>query len=104
MPNTRRRLTGEVVSAKMQKTIVVSVATTRRHRLYGKVISTKKKYLVHDEHNQARPGDVVRIVESRPISRRKRWVLEAIERGGHSTAELREDVAALDAEVEEVTE
>jgi small subunit ribosomal protein S17 len=83
MPNTRRRLTGEVLSAKMQKTITVEVTTVKRHPLYGKVIKVKKKYLVHDEKQEAKSGDIVRIVESKPISRRKRWMLEAIERSAY---------------------
>jgi small subunit ribosomal protein S17 len=78
MPNNRRRLTGRVTRAKTPKTIMVEVATTKRHPLYGKVLKRTKKYLVHDEHNQATPGDLVRIVESRPLSRRKRWALETI--------------------------
>ncbi len=87
MPNTRRRLTGRVVSARMQKTIVVAIETTKRHPLYGKVIRKSKSYLVHDEHNQATPGDMVRIVESRPISRHKRWALESILRTQHKAAD-----------------
>ena len=80
MTNQRRRLTGRVVSTKMHKTIKVAVSTTKRHPLYGKVFTTTKHYLVHDENEEAQPGDIVTIVESRPISRRKRWALEAIER------------------------
>jgi small subunit ribosomal protein S17 len=91
MPNTRRRLTGEVVSAKMQKTIAVEVTTVKRHPLYGKVIKIKKRFMVHDEQEQAKLGDIVCIVESRPLSRRKRWALEAIERSAHTVAE--EEVA-----------
>lgn len=105
MPNKRRRLTGEVLSAKMQKTIIVSVTTTKRHPLYGKVIRSKKKYLVHDEDSQAQPGDIVRIVESKPISRRKRWMLEEIVRSIEIPVAAVEDVVAeLNAAVEEVTE
>ncbi len=78
MPNSRRRLQGVVVSDKMDKTIVVRVETTKRHPLYGKVIRTYKKYMAHDETNQIKEGTVVQIVESRPISRRKRWAVESI--------------------------
>ncbi|MGD8856694.1 MAG: 30S ribosomal protein S17, partial [Chloroflexota bacterium] len=57
MREQRKRLVGTVISDKMDKTIVVEVATTRRHKLYGKVISLVKKYKVHDEQNEARVGD-----------------------------------------------
>jgi len=67
-----------VVSDKMQKTVVVQVEQTRRHPLYGKVIRVRKKYYAHDEQNSCRQGDLVRIVESRPMSRLKRWVVEEI--------------------------
>lgn len=79
MTNTRRRLTGEVIRARMQKTVTVRVKQTSRHPLYGKVIRTHKDYLVHDEEG-CRLGDKVKIVESRPISRRKRWVVEEVMR------------------------
>lgn len=77
MKNKRRRLTGFVVRAKMQNTVTVRVDRTYRHRLYQKVLRAKKKYLAHDELG-TQPGDQVRIVESRPISKRKRWVVEEI--------------------------
>ncbi len=78
MRERRRRLVGRVVSDKMQKTVVVQVEQTRRHPLYGKVIRVRKKYYAHDEQNSCRQGDLVRIVESRPMSRLKRWVVEEI--------------------------
>ncbi|MCS7088045.1 MAG: 30S ribosomal protein S17 [Thermoflexales bacterium] len=74
----RRRLIGVVISDKMQKTIVVRVSRTLRHPLYKKVITRSKNYKAHDEHNTAKPGDVVQIVEHRPISKTKRWMLEKI--------------------------
>ncbi|MCS7056085.1 MAG: 30S ribosomal protein S17 [Thermoflexales bacterium] len=74
----RRRLTGVVVSDKMQKTIVVRVERTVRHPLYKKVLTRSKKYKAHDEHEQAREGDLVRIVEHPPISKTKRWMLEEV--------------------------
>ena len=77
MTNTRRRLVGEVVSAKMQKTVKVRVDRSFRHRVYGKVVRTRKFYLAHDELG-CRPGDQVQMVESRPLSRRMRWVVERI--------------------------
>ncbi len=69
MEAQRKQLIGEVVSNKMEKTVVVVVERTRRHPLYGKVIRMSKKYKAHDENNQCRIGDQVRIVESRPYSK-----------------------------------
>ncbi len=77
MKNKRRRLTGRVVRAKMQNTVTVRVDRTYRHPLYQKVLRAKKRFLAHDELG-AQPGDQVRIVESKPISKRKRWVVEAV--------------------------
>jgi len=79
----RRRLTGRVVSDKMQKTVVVVVETTTRHPIYGKTMRTSKRYKAHDEENAAKVGDLVRIVESRPISKEKAWVVEEILQRGH---------------------
>ena len=78
MPNNRRRLVGRVVSDKMDKTIVVAVDVAKRHRLYDKVIHRTHKYYAHDEANTAAEGDLVQIVESRPVSRLKRWALETV--------------------------
>ena len=75
--NNRRRLTGFVISNKMQKTVVVDVTRTYRHRLYKKVMSDHTRFKAHDELG-CQVGDQVRIVESRPISRHKRWVVEEI--------------------------
>lgn len=75
--NTRRRMTGIVTSNKMEKTVVVEVSRTYIHRLYKKVVRSKKRFMAHDELN-CQVGDQVRIVESRPLSRRKRWVVEQI--------------------------
>lgn len=69
----RKVLSGRVVSDKMQKTVVVKVMRTKRHRLYGKVLRRSKKYLAHDEEEACKEGDWVRIEECRPLSRRKRW-------------------------------
>jgi len=74
----RKRLVGRVVSDKMDKTVVVRVERTVRHPRYGKVLRRTKKHKAHDEANVCRVGDVVRIVESRPLSREKRWVVEEI--------------------------
>lgn len=78
MRENRKTLIGRVASNKMQKTVVVKVERTTRHRLYGKVMVTAKRYMAHDEENSCQVGDLVRIVESRPLSREKRWVVDAI--------------------------
>ncbi len=78
METKRRRLVGQVVSDKMDKTVVVLVRQTRQHPLYGKVIRVSKRYKAHDENNSARMGDQVRIVESRPLSKDKHWAVEEI--------------------------
>ncbi len=90
MRERRKQLIGRVVSDKMQKTVVVQVERTHRHPLYGKVVRVRKKYYAHDEGNSCRTGDLVRIVESRPLSRLKRWVVEEI----LERAERPEEVAA----------
>jgi small subunit ribosomal protein S17 len=69
---------GIVVSNKMQKTVVVSVENRSAHPKYGKVVVRTKKYKVHDEENQCKEGDRVRILETRPLSRTKRWTLAEI--------------------------
>ena len=72
--------TGIVVSNKMQKSIVVAVEWQVRHGLYGKTERRTSKFMVHDEDGQARIGDTVVIVETRPMSRRKRWALKNVVR------------------------
>lgn len=73
---------GRVVSDKMDKTVVVAIETTKRHPLYKKTIRRVVKYKAHDENNQCRQGDIVRIVETRPLSKQKRWrVAEIIAKG-----------------------
>ncbi len=71
---------GRVVSDKMDKTRVVAVERVTRHPLYGKIIRRTKKYKMHDETNESRVGDVVRMMETRPISKDKRWRLVEIMR------------------------
>ena len=75
--NKRRRLTGVVVGNKMQKTAVVEVTRTYRHRLYKKVVSSHNRHMAHDELD-CQIGDQVAIVESKPLSKKKRWVVEEI--------------------------
>ena len=73
--------TGVVVSDKMDKTVTVLVERQFAHPLYKKIVKKSKKFLAHDENNDCKVGDVVKIVESRPLSRRKRWrVIEIVER------------------------
>lgn len=78
MREQRKRLVGVVTSDKMDKTVVVSVATSKRHPIYGKVVSLVKKYQAHDENNECNIGDTVEIIESRPYSRQKRYALVSI--------------------------
>ena len=79
-PN-KKVLTGTVVSDKNDKTIVVRIARRKMHRLYKKYISISKKIKAHDSQNQCHVGDVVRVVESRPLSKDKRWrLLEIIKK------------------------
>lgn len=82
LPKTKRKIfTGVVTSDKMDKTIVVSIAKRKVHRLYKKYVNERKKVKAHDENNDARVGDTVRVVESRPISKEKAWrLLEIVER------------------------
>lgn len=77
MTKNRRRLEGVVTRTKSEKTIMVQVDSTSRHPLYGKVLRNRKDYMVHDEMG-CQLGDLVRMVESRPISKRKHWVVEEI--------------------------
>src|SRR3984885_11579084 len=74
----RNEKVGQVVSTKMQKTIVVEVEMRRAHPKYKRVMKTNKKFYAHDEQNSARVGDMVRIRETRPLSKLKRWNLEEI--------------------------
>lgn len=77
----RKQRVGVVVSDKQQKTVTVQVERRFAHPLYGKQVARTKKYHAHDENDEFRPGDVVRIVETRPLSKTKRWrVAELLER------------------------
>lgn len=79
--NLRKERTGEVISNKMQKTITVAVRRKEKHPIYGKFISKMSKFTVHDETNDSNIGDVVRIMETRPLSKNKRWrLVEIVER------------------------
>ncbi|MCL1632398.1 30S ribosomal protein S17 [Sporolactobacillus sp. CPB3-1] len=76
--NARKVLVGRVVSDKMDKTITVLVETYKNHRLYGKHVKYSKKFKAHDENNQAKVGDIVEIMETRPLSKDKRFRLVKI--------------------------
>lgn len=76
--NDRKVLIGKVVSDKMDKTIVVAVETYKKHELYHKRIRSTKKFKAHDENNQAKIGDTVKISETRPLSKDKSWRLVEI--------------------------
>jgi len=84
----RKVLVGTVVSDKMQKTIVVKVDRRVRHGLYAKYVTRSVRFKAHDEKNTAKVGDLVRIIESRPLSRDKRWALKEIVRRAAQTLEI----------------
>ena len=77
----RKTRTGVVVSDKMDKTIVVAIKTKVRHPLYGKMVNRTRKFKAHDENNECGIGDIVRVMETRPLSKDKRWrVVEIVEK------------------------
>jgi len=79
--NMRKVRQGRVVSDKMDKTIVVKIERTMRHPLYERIVRTSSKLYAHDETNEAGRGDLVRVMETRPLSRNKRWrLLEIVEK------------------------
>ena len=78
MKGQKRVLVGRVLSNRMDKTVTVVVERRKRHPLYGKVITMRKKYKAHDAENSCQIGDMVRMIESRPLSREKRWVVTEI--------------------------
>jgi small subunit ribosomal protein S17 len=83
----RKEIVGTVVSNKMQKTIVVKVDRRVRHGMYLKYTVKSRRFKAHDETNQAKIGDIVSLVESRPLSRDKRWALQSIVRKANQVAE-----------------
>ena len=99
--NNRRRMTGVVTSNKMTKTVVVEISRKFRHPLYRKVVHSSKRVKAHDEIG-CQIGDQVQIVESRPVSRDKRWVVESIVKKEIRTADT--GVADLNVELTEETE
>lgn len=83
MEGKRKTLIGSVISDRMDKTVVVVVESRRRHPLYGKIVSHATKFKAHDAGNTCQVGDKVRIVETRPLSKEKRWrVVEIVAKGG----------------------
>lgn len=78
MREQRKQLVGVVTSDKMDKTVTVAVTSTKRHPVYGKVLRRVKKYKAHDEANECRVGDRVQIIESKPMSRHKRFAVISI--------------------------
>jgi small subunit ribosomal protein S17 len=82
MANKRKRLVGRVVSDRMEKTVTVAIERRTMHPVYKKVVKSTKKVKAHDESNSIPNGALVRIVESRPLSRTKRWVVEAVLESG----------------------
>ncbi len=86
----RKTMIGRVVSDKMQNTALVEVATRTRHPLYGKVMTQARRFMAHNEDPLAKLGDTVKIVESRPLSHRKRWRISEIVRRGEVVEMIRE--------------
>jgi len=78
MKEQKKVLEGRVVSNRMMKTVVVVVERKTRHKLYGKVLTVRSRFKAHDEENKCQIGDLVRIVEARPLSHEKRWLVTEI--------------------------
>ena len=95
----RNEKVGQVVSTKMQKTIVVEVEMRKAHAKYKRTIRTNRKFYAHDEQNTARVGDMVRIRETRPLSKLKRWNLEEILRRS-ALAQIEEEAGAAEKATE----
>jgi small subunit ribosomal protein S17 len=95
---SRQQKIGRVMSDKMQKTIIVAVESIKRHRIYKRTYKQTKRYKVHDEENSARMGDMVRIEETRPLSKEKRWRLVEILQRAAQTMPVGEVEAALQEE------
>ena len=94
--NLRKKKIGVVLSNKMQKTIVVQIRRKALHPLYGKVIEKAAKFKVHDEKNEAKPGDRVLIQETRPLSKDKNWrLVEILARGAGQTKRQRTSTADI---------
>ena len=101
MESKRKVRTGKVVSDKMNKTVVVSVENLVRHPLYSKVMRKVKKFKAHDENNSCHLGDIVKIVETRPLSKEKRWRVMQILKTGRISEVLPEEITEPEIEVKE---
>lgn len=102
MGSQEKAQVGTVVSTKMDKTVVVRIDRQKRHRLYGKTLRTTHRYKAHDENNECSLGDIVRIAETRPLSREKRWrVMEIITKGDVAEVAPREIGARIIEETRE---
>jgi small subunit ribosomal protein S17 len=96
MAQLEKLQTGVVVSTKMDKTVVVRIDRSKRHRLYQKTLRVTRRYKAHDEKNECNLGDVVKIAETRPLSREKRWrVVEIVQKGDVAEVAPREIGATL---------
>jgi len=94
-PNNKNEKVGSVVESKMAKTIVVEVIRRVPHPLYKRIISKRRKFYAHDEQSEAKVGDVVRIIECRPLSKLKRWQLKEILR---KAVQVTTDLSAIGIE------
>lgn len=100
MNSNRKTRTGRVVSTKMQKTVIVEVERLVRHPVYKKVLRRTKNYKVHDEKNACHLGDIVKIEETRPLSKDKRWRVLEILRTGNVAEVSPADIGQIQTEVE----
>ena len=104
-----KKVTGVVTSSVQDKTIIVTVTSRKTHPVYGKQYTVSRKYTAHDEENKAVNGNVVELVECRPISKRKSWTLDRIVEAGHGQVELKDEEEVVEKKqkaekVEKVTE
>jgi small subunit ribosomal protein S17 len=105
MRERKRELVGRVVSDRMDKTVMVAIQSLRRHRLYQRTMRLTKKFMAHDEPNECRVGDLVRIQESRPISRHKHWrVVSVLERAAERGKAVELPVAVAPADMPVLSE
>ena len=105
MASQEKLQTGVVISNKMDKTVVVRIDRQKRHRLYGKTLRVTRRYKAHDEKNECNLGDVVRIAETRPLSREKRWrIVDIVTKGDVAELAPREIGANILDETREVEE
>lgn len=95
----RQQKVGRVVSNKMDKTIIVSVESLKKHRIYKRTFKQTKRFHAHDEENTCQIGDLVRIVESRPLSKTKRWRLVEIIKRGSGVTPVEELVTEVDPDL-----